>query len=157
MERINNIEDIPSNRKKKVVIADDIAVQGISGRNFGSKEAKDFLAYMTIISHKNTSVIMTIQSLRILDIYGVMSSQNVNLMLKYSEGWNMALERDGWISDLIKTNNDYLGYILEKTIGKNYSSGIHISKGLTYDVKENVVGYNYLPQFWCDEISKVWQ
>lgn len=157
IKNINSIQQIPSDNKYKLVIADDVAMMGISGRNFGSKEAKNFQSEVTILSHKNTSLIMTIQSLRILDVYGVMSSQNTNLLIKYSTGWNMALERSGAVSDVIAMFNNYLKYICENTVGYPESATSHPAKGLTYDCSKNLVGYNYLPDWWNDKISKVWQ
>ncbi len=157
IQHIEELDQIPSDDQEKIVVADDVAMMGISGRNFSSKPAKEFQSQVTVLSHKSTSLVMTIQSLRILDVYGVMSSQNTNLLIKYSSGWNMALERSGAVSDVIAMFNNYLKYICENTVGYPDTSKNHPAKGLTYDCAKNLVGYNYLPDWWNNKISKVWQ
>lgn len=156
IELVDDIDNLhPDNHA--VCIADDIAMKGLSARDFNTSEAKEFLRLCTIISHRDITLVLTIQSLRIMDIYSAMSSQKVDLILKYSSSWNILLERDGFIGDIIKQYNSFLGSIMERTrVGKPVGSGSHPSKGWFYSFRDNLPGYSYVPDWYSSEVSKTY-
>lgn len=157
VNKVKRVEGIPEDDQQKTVIADDILMQGLSARDFSSSEAKQFQKLTSIISHRNISIIMTIQSLRVLDVFGAMSTQKVSLIVKYSTDWNIVLERSGFPFDMVEDMNDYLKYIMDRTgLGTPTGQGDHPSKGWFYDFYERCPGYFYCPDWFGKEVSKVY-
>lgn len=74
-----------------VLLVDDAALWA-DNRSYNSKWSKAWVKFQTIISHKGITVIFVIQSMNLIDI-GVLRSQRMCILYKYSNLTNVAYER----------------------------------------------------------------
>jgi len=152
LEKLNKITD-------GIVLIDDIAVLGITGRSALSKEARQFQQYLSVISHKDLSIITTIQSMSIFDVKGILVSQKTKILCKYSSEGNLRYERDEYKAKLRRINcylyntANVLFNGVEQDIKRTYDN----KKTLYYDYTENRIGFNKLPTFYNNEISKAYR
>lgn len=154
IEQIESIKDLQNREGKKALLIDDIGAIGLTARNHASSESKYLQQFSTIISHKEITVIISIQNLALLDVKGLMTAQDSIVLHKLSNPFGISLERD-WAQHLLEHANDYLHYLLDTYYNlPSYDSKNHEGKGLFYDVNTSRVAYSPLPELYTDEISR---
>jgi len=154
IEQIDSLKDV-ENKKGNITLAiDDIGAIGLTARNHATKENKYLQQLSTIVSHKNITVIISIQNLRLLDVKGLMVSQDIVLLSKLSNSFSTLLERK-WIKEDVDHANKYLRYLSSYYNSMpEFNSKDHESKGLFYDHATCRVAYNNLPEYYNNSISK---
>lgn len=155
LEQIDSISELQEKgEKKKTLLIDDIGALGLTARNSQKKEAKALQEFGTVISHKRITVLISIQNLALLDVKGLMTTQDCVVLHKLSNSFGIELER-GWAKKRILHANSYLYYLLEEFYEvPQYDSDRHEGKGLFFDINTNRVAYNPLPDYFTDDISR---
>lgn len=85
---VNSFVDVPND---STLFLDDTALY-LHARKFGSKTNVQFSQVLTVYSHKDVRVVMTVQNLSLLDISAFMS-QDVLILYKFSDWNNLLQER----------------------------------------------------------------
>ena len=131
------------NLKDCILFVDDSALFA-SSRNFNSNWSKKWVQFQTIISHKNITVIFIVQSTNLLDI-GVLRSQRMAILYKYSDSTNILYERDEFKQIALLSN---------QLISKHRKSnpGIH-PKSFVFDLELKQVWNHPLPNYWNNYLS----
>lgn len=128
----------------EAVVFDDVALYLFS-RNWGSKESKEFIEWLTVISHKDVLVMMSVQSLRLLDVL-VFEPQELTLIQKHIDYEAIPLERAEYqIKALI--GNLALQLVRE-------SGYVGDMRGVSYCHRFGGTLENCLVPWWSDEYSK---
>jgi hypothetical protein len=96
---VSKVDAIPCST---VAFFDDVGLYLLS-RDFKSGESKDFVKWLTIASHKDIVVLMTVQSLRLLDVL-VFEPQDIFIMQKWIGLEAIKLEREEYKETLLMGN-----------------------------------------------------
>jgi len=131
------------NLKDCILFIDDSALFA-SSRNFNSNWSKKWIQFQTIISHKNITVIFIVQSTNLLDI-GILRSQRMAVLYKYSDNVNIMYEREEFKEIAILSNQ-----IISKA--RNQHFNIH-PKSWVYDLELKQIWNHPLPIYWNDYLS----
>lgn len=126
-----------------ILFVDDSALFA-SSRNFNSTWSKKWVQFQTIISHKNITVIFIVQSTNLLDI-GILRSQRMAVLYKYSDNVNIMYEREEFKQIAILSNQ-----IISKARLQHFD--IH-PKSWVYDLELKQVWNHNLPHYWNDNLS----
>lgn len=157
IEQIGAIKEVESKTGHITLLIDDIGAIGLTARSHASKENRYLQELSTVLSHKNISVIISVQNLRLLDVKGLMVSQDVLLISKISNSFSTKLERK-WVQDEVRHANQYLKHLASTYYSvPSFDSEDHEAKGLFYDHTTSLTGYNPLPSYYSDDISKSYQ
>lgn len=139
---------------KRIVLVDDIGAMGLTARRHSKTKSKELQEFMTVISHKNITVIISIQNLRMLDVKGLLVAQSSQIIHKYSDYFSMTWERDRMRHEL-EHAQAFLEWILRNYHElPRFNDSEHQAKGLCYSINVAKPFYNPLPSFYSDNISK---
>jgi GTPase SAR1 family protein len=131
------------NLKDCIIFVDDSALFA-SSRNFNSKWSKKWIQFQTIISHKNITVIFIVQSTNLLDI-GILRSQRMAILYKYSDSVNILYEREEFKQIATLSNQ-----IIAKAKSQHFN--VH-PKSWVYDLELKQIWNHPLPHYWNDYLS----
>ena len=129
--------------KDCILFVDDSALFA-SSRNFNSTWSKKWVQFQTIISHKNITVIFIVQSTNLLDI-GILRSQRMAVLYKYSDNVNIMYEREEFKQIAILSNQ-----IISKARSKHPMIN---PKSWVYDLELKQIWNHKLPHYWNDYLS----
>jgi len=155
LEQIDMIGDLEEHgREKKTLLIDDIGALGLTARNSQTKEAKQLQEYGTIISHKKVTLLISIQNLSLLDVKGLMTTQDCVILHKLSNRFGITLERT-WAKERLERANEFMYHLLQEYYDvPHFNSEDHDAKGLFYDINTKRLAYCPLPSFYGDDISR---
>jgi len=139
---------------KRIVLVDDIGAMGLTARRSSKTESKELQEFSTVISHKNITMIVSIQNLRMLDVKGLLVAQSSQLIHKFSDMFSMKWEREN-IKEELQHSQKFLEWILKEYHElPQFNDSEHQAKGLAYHINTGKPFYNPLPSFYSDDISK---
>lgn len=153
LTRLDSLEELDSGEGKRTILVDDIGALGITARSPMSSDNKTIQEFSTVISHKEITMIFSVQNLRLLDVLGLMTTQDVQVLTKLSDQWGIIFERE-YIRELVDHANDYLTYVMSEFHQLPSTVGYHDSKGLFYNVSSNRPAWNPLPEWYTDRVSR---
>lgn len=130
--------------KDCVLLIDDAAVW-LSSMNYEKNLSKSFGEFLTIISHKNITVIIAIQNMGLL-LKSALKSQRMVVLYKYSDLNNIKSERE-----------EYMGLAMFARhairICRELRPLDH-PKSFVYDTEMGQVWRYPIAEHWCDALSK---
>lgn len=141
--RYRSVKTIQEIHPGDIAVFDDAALY-LMARNWGSGESKNFVQWLSIISHKDILAELSVQSLRLLDVL-VFEPQSVTLVQKFVDWEAIPLERPEYQAKALIGN---LAITQEAT-----RTGEDIRR-LSYVHRFGGVTRNYLVPWWSDKYSK---
>jgi len=130
--------------KDCILVVDDAALS-MSSRDYSNDFQRAFIRFQTIISHKSMTVVYIVQNLQLLDI-GILRSQRLGVLYKYSNENNIRFERDEY-----KSTAAMARHLIK--IGRSENPLLH-EKSFIYDDTSGRVWSHPMANHWCDELSK---
>lgn len=146
-ERYRSVQTIGKIEIGDVAVFDDVALY-LMARNWTSGESKVFVQWLSIISHKDVVVLMSVQSLRLLDVL-VFEPQAVTLVQKFVEYESIPLERDEYQAKAIIGN-----LALESFKFEAFKRNSQDWKQYSYVHRFSGVCRSFLVPWWSDKYSK---
>lgn len=129
---------------KDVLVLDD-AIFLAGARDSTTKDNKNLQKIMTIISHQEIFVVLTIQNTSLIDI-GMMQSQDVYMLHKFMDTTALALERP----------HAQLNQIIANSLLAQYKArypSVHPKSWAYCSATHEMISFS-LPPWWVDAMSK---